>query len=338
MQRQGEGDRRFAERYVVRAFPSGGVIVDLETGNYFRVDARAAVACAAIIDGDTDGAVTREVASRLAIPPEHAERVIADTRAALAAAPVRGVPTGPYHFHPEEDGYGLWHAGKRVLAVALPDLEVSVPPRLGIEQSPLLEFYVRAVAPKIMFTRGLSVLHAAACRVGKKLLAFSGQSGAGKTTTVRAFVQAGATPVSEDLLVFRTTAPRPTVALGSEGRVHAWAKSAAERLASGAARMPSHDLAAIADGPEMPLSAVMFVDAARREGADFTVRPMNDADGLLALMENDFLGAASAQSWRQFIATATALCSAVQLGVVTAPAGVERLAPAAARYMSSWTS
>jgi hypothetical protein len=338
MQRPGDDGRRFAERYVVRAFPSGGVIVDLETGNYFRVDARAAVACAALIDGDTAAAAAHEVANLLAITPEHAERVITDTRAALAAAPVRGVPTGPYHFHPEEDGYGLWHAGKRVLAVGLPDLEVSVPPGLGIEQSPLLEFYVRAVAPKIMFTRGLSVLHAASCRVGEKLLAFAGQSGAGKTTTARAFVQAGATSISEDLLVFKATAPRPTVALGSEERVHGWAKRAAEHLAAGAARMPSHDLAAMADGPDMPLSAVLFVDAARRAGSDFVVRSLSDADGLLALMENDFLGASSTESWRQFIATATALCSAIQLGEVTAPAGVERLAPAAARYMSSWTS
>ena len=338
MQRPVEGNRRFAERYVVRTFPSGGVIIDLETGNYFRVDARAAVACAALIDGETAAAAAREVADRLAITPEHAERVVADTRAALDAAPVRGVPTGPYHFYPEENGYGLWHAGKRVLAVALPDLEVSVPPGLGIEQSPLLEFYVRAVAPKIMFTRGLSVLHAASCTVGGKLLAFAGQSGAGKTTTVRAFVQAGATALSEDLLVFKAIAPHPTVALGSEERVHAWAKSAAERLAAGAARTPSHDLATIADGPGMPLSAVLFVDVARRAGSDFIIRSLSDADGLLALMENDFLGGSSADSWRQFIATATALCSAIRLAEVTAPAGVEHLAPAAGRYMSSWTS
>jgi len=55
-----------------------------------------------------------------------------------------------------------------------------------------------AYPPKIMFTRGLSVLHAASCAVNGALIAFAGQSGAGKTTTVRAFVQQGAQPVTED--------------------------------------------------------------------------------------------------------------------------------------------
>jgi len=327
----------FADRYVVKSFPSGGVIVDLETGNYFRVDTSAATACAALIESDVASA-TREVAEQLAISPEHAQMLIADTRAALSAAPVRGTPTGPYHFYPEENGYGLWHAGKRVLAVSAPDLEVSVPLGLGIESSPLLEFYVRALAPKIMFARGLSVLHAAACSLNGTLIAFAGQSGAGKTTTVRAFVQEGALAISEDLLVLEPNAPRPSAVLGSEARVHAWAKQTAERLAAGAQRTASVELASMADGPAMALNAVLFLDASRRAGSDFAVRRLSDPDGLLALMANDFLGASSREAWRQFVATATALSSTVELAEVTAPSGVGYLASAAARYMSSWTS
>lgn len=328
----------FAERYLVQVFSSGGVIVDLETGNYFRVDARAAIACSALIETSTSTAAADEVARQLAITPEHAQRIIADTRAALDAAPVRGIPTGPYHFYPEESGYGLWHAGKRVLAVMSPDLDVCVPPGLGVEKSPLLEFYVRAVAPKIMFMRGLSVLHASVCNVKGKLLAFAGQSGAGKTTTVRAFVQEGARPVSEDLLVFSATSPHPTIALGGETRVHAWAKHVAEGLAHGAERMPSSELASVAEGPGMTMSAIFFLDVDRRTGSDFGIRPLSDSDGLMALMANNFLGGSSAQAWRQFIATAATLSSAIQLAEVTTPAGVDLLAPAAARYMSIWTS
>jgi hypothetical protein len=329
----------FADRYLVKAFPSGGVVVDLETGNYFQVDASAAIACAALVEGDRASAA-REIARTLDLTPEHAARFIADTRAALDSAPVRGTPTGPYHFHPDENGHGhgLWHAGKRVLAVTEPDLTVSVVPGQGVEASPLLEFYVRAVAPKIMFTRGLSVLHASACGLDGTLIAFAGQSGAGKTTTVRAFVQNGAQPISEDLLVLKPDTPRPAVAIGGEARAHAWAKQAAERLAAGASAVSSVELATTADGPAMPLGEILFVDAGRRAGADLDARRLSDVEGLLALLANDFLGASSREAWRQFVASAVALSAAVKLFEVTTPLGVAALGPAAARYMSSWTS
>ena len=90
----------FSERYVVKAFASGGVVVDLKTGNYFQVDLSAAIACAALVDGDA-AAAARTVAQRLQVTPEHAQRFVADTCAALDSAPVRGTPTGPYHFHPD---------------------------------------------------------------------------------------------------------------------------------------------------------------------------------------------------------------------------------------------
>jgi hypothetical protein len=330
-------DAVFAERYLVQAFPSGGVVVDLQNGNYFRVDPRAAIACAALVNGDAASA-TAEVAARLTMTPEHAQKFVSDTRAALDAVQVRGTPTGPYHFHPERGGYGLWHAGNRVLAVREPDFEILVPRGGGIEESPLLEFYVRAVAPKIMFARGLSILHAAACAIEDTLIAFAGQSGAGKTTTVRAFVNSGARPISEDLLVFKPGAGRPRVTLGSEVRVHAWAKDAAQRLAGGVTRVPSDELAMMAEGPEMALGTVLFLDASRRAGSAFELRRLDGADALLALMANDFLGASSREAWRQFVATATELTSAVELIDATAPLGVELLERAATRYMSSRTS
>jgi len=329
----------FSERYVVRAFASGGVVVDLKTGNYFQVDLSAAIACAALVDGDA-AAAARTVAQRLQVTPEHAQRFVADTCAALDSAPVRGTPTGPYHFHPDAsgDGYGLWHAGKRVLVVTPPDHDVSVAPEAGVEGSPLLEFYVRAVAPKIMFTRGLSVLHAASCAVNGALIAFAGQSGAGKTTTVRAFVQQGAQPVTEDLLVLKPDAPAPTVAMGGEARAHAWAKQAADQLAAGAPRVASTELATMSEGPGLPLGEILFLDVARRARAEFEARRLNEVEGLLALIANDFLGDASREAWRQFIASASALSSAVKLFEATAPLGITALGPAAARYMSSWTS
>ena len=139
---------RIHDRYAVEVFGSGdGVVIDLRTGNYFRVDRRAAIACAALANSDFESSVD-EVARRLQVPHSHASRIVADTRAALDAAPTKGTPTGPYHYYPEQGGFGLWHEGKRVLAVKGTNLEIEVAPGLGIEKSPLLEFYVRGLARK----------------------------------------------------------------------------------------------------------------------------------------------------------------------------------------------
>ena len=71
--------------------------------------------------------------------------------------------------------------------------------------------HLRSVVPKLLALRGIRVLHASAVEIDGSLLVFSGQSGAGKTTSAKAFAQAGARLVSEDLLVLharRTEGPR----------------------------------------------------------------------------------------------------------------------------------
>jgi hypothetical protein len=328
----------FADRYVLARFAAGGVVVDLETGNYFRVDAPAAEVCEVLRTTADPDAAANEVAARLDLPRAHAATMLADTRAALAAAPARGTPAGPYHFHPQPGGYGLWHAGRCVLTVGGDDAEIRVSPGEDAERSPRLEFYVRALAPKLMYQRGLSVLHASACAIGHSVVAFAGPSGAGKTTTARAFAAAGARSLAEDLVVLKAGAPRASVVLDGEARVHDWARQTAAALAAGAARVSSAALATMADGAATPIDAVLFVDETRRAGTELAVQPLSGPDGLLALMANDFLGGSSRAEWRRFFATALEIASATELGALTAPRGLGSLEAAAARYMSNWTS
>jgi hypothetical protein len=328
----------FAGRYLVASFPSGGVVADLETGNYFRVDAKAAAVCEALATGDVDKA-SNELVSRFGIARAHAERMVADTRAGLATAAVVGVPTGPYHFYREEGGFGLWHNGERVIVVNDGELKIRAPSERRAAQDPRLEFYLRALAPKIMFIRGVSVLHASACAANEKLVAFAGMSGAGKTTTVRAFVEAGARPISEDLVVLKPGAPLPSVILDGEARVHAWARDVSERLAGGEAVVSSTDLTTVTDGRHEALDVVHFLDAtARHAGSSFNVRALNEPDGLLALMANDFLGDSSPDAWRRYFRVAREMAAELALIALDAPMGVPALAPAARRYMSTWTS
>jgi len=325
------------DRCLLALFPSGGVVVNLDTGNYFRLDAGAAKIFEVLVEaGVADPGA--EVARRLRIPPERAQADVAEACAAFAVAPARSTPAGPYHFYPDPAGYGLWHDGKPVLVLSAPDFEISVAAEGDIVRSPLLELYVRALAPKIMFLRGLTVMHAAACAADGALIAFAGLSGAGKTTTARAFNTAGATLLSEDLTVLQISDDRPAFVLGAEARVHAWARDASRELARGAPRVSSRELATMADGATVALSAVYFLDARRRQGADFKLTTMPPADGLLSLMTHDFLGAASREGWRRFFATAATIAASTRLVEITAPLGVDSLLAAAKRQMSNWAS
>ena len=328
----------FVDRYLVASYPSGGVVVDLDTGNYFRVDAKAAAACAALTRADDAGAVN-ELTASFGVARAHAERLVADIRAGLATAPVVGPPTGPYHFHREEGGFALWHNGERVLVVTDGNLDVSFPDERREDPGPRLEFYVRALAPKILFIRGISVLHASACAANGRLVAFAGMSGAGKTTTAGAFVEAGARAISEDRVVLEPGADRPSVVLDGERRVHAWARRVSERLAAGEARVPSNELATVADGAHEGLDVVHFLDATRRHpGSIFAPRTLSEPDGLLALMVNDFLGDSSRDGWRRYFALARKMAANLALIQLDAPSGLSRLGPAARAYMSTWTS
>jgi hypothetical protein len=328
----------FADRYLVASFPSGGVVVDLETGNYFRVDAKAAAACAALTRASTEEAAS-ELAARFGVGYAHAQRIVADTRASLEAAPVVGAPTGPYHFYREEGGYGLWHKGERVLLVTDGELDIIVPEERRAERSSRLEFYVRALAPKILFIRGVSVLHASACAGNGKLVAFAGMSGAGKTTTVQAFVDEGARAISEDLVILKPGSQRPSVVLDGENHVHAWARNVSERLAEGKTVVSSKDLAGATDGAHEGLDVVHFLDATRRHpGSNFEPHTLGEPDGLLALMANDFLGDSSHDGWRRYFQLAEEMAADLDLIALDAPAGLSSLGPAARLYMSTWTS
>src|SRR5206468_12508877 len=119
---------------------------------------------------------------------------------------------------------------------------------LAGEPGPKLELYVRSLAPKLLFLRGLTVLHASACAAAGQLVAFSGTSQAGKTTTARAFADAGAALVAEDLVVLAPGSARPEVALEGEARVRAWASATAAALAGGARAAASRELAGAAEG------------------------------------------------------------------------------------------
>jgi hypothetical protein len=328
----------FAERYLVARFDSGGVVVDLETGNYFRVDPVTAEVCEVMTTATGYEDAVAQVSQRRRLPPDDASRIVDDVQAGLALPASRGTPQGSYHFYPEAGGFVLRDGSRRVLTVDGRALEVDEVPGSGAAQSPRLEDYVSALTPKLMFLRGLTVLHASACARNGRLVAFTGVSGAGKTTTARAFSDAGAQLVAEDLLVLVPGTTQPAAALEGEARAFGWARDTAAALARGESAVSSDALRRAADGSSAPLDTILFLDRTRRSGVDFTASSLSAPDGLIALMANDFLGASSRDEWRRYFTTAVRIASDARLLLATAPLGNERLSSAARIYMSTWTS
>jgi hypothetical protein len=327
---------QFRARYALARYATGGVVVDLSSGNYYLVNRTAALVCDALLTGEVPES---RVASDLSIPREEASLLIAEVVAGLSEPEVRTTPPGAYHFFPADSGYVLRHGDRTVLEVDAAGDLISLPTADPLREPGLLEFYVRALAPKLLFQRGVTVLHASACLMENgRLLAFAGLSGAGKTTTARAFAATGLQLVSEDLLVFVPGEPEPRVALEGEAFVHAWARRVAAQLLRGKGKVPVGDLSPASGGPTAPVEAILCLDRTRRAGERLTARPLDDPDALTALMTHAFLGAREPENWRRYLASTAALITAIDVREATAPDGLERLAAAVPSYISNSAS
>jgi hypothetical protein len=323
-------------RFLLARYTTGGVVVDLESGNYYRVNSSAAMVCDALCaGGDVDG----RVAAELGIPREEAARIVAEVESGLAAPAVHGTPQGSYHFYPTVDGYLLRHGERTVLEVDGASLDIRLPAGAESPVEPQLELYVRALAPKLLFQRRVTVLHASACLVAGKLIAFAGLSGAGKTTTARAFTTAGARLISEDLVVLQPEARQGEVLLEAEPLIQEWARRTSGQLLSEPRKPASSDsLEHVLDGPTALLDQVLFLDKSRRTSAEFATSALAEPDALTQLIAHNFLGAVEPETWKRYFNGAVELLQIVDFREVSTPDGLDRLASAATRYISSTAS
>jgi hypothetical protein len=327
---------QFSARYALARYPSGGVVIDLSSGNYFRVNRTAALVCDALLQG---GSAEDRLADELNVSREEASALIAEVKAGLSGPPVRTTPPGAYHFFPVDDGYVLRHGERTVLEVDQAGATIRLPKNDPLQDPNLLEFYVRALAPKLLFQRGVTVLHASACLTKRgRLLAFAGLSGAGKTTTARTFSAAGLRLVSEDLLIFVPGASERRVALEGEAYVHGWARGITAQHHQPEGEASCGDLSLSAAGPAAAVETILCLDRSRRAGEQLSARPLDKPDALVALMTHAFLGAREPENWRRYLASTSSLIMAIDVREATAPDGLERLAAAVPSYISNSAS
>jgi hypothetical protein len=326
----------FDRRFLLARYATGGVVVDLESGNYYRLNPSATLVCEAMREG---GDATERVAAQLGASRVEAARLLADLGAGLAAPAVRGTPQGSYHFHPAVGGYVLHHGARTVLEINSADLVVRLPSGGDLPRESQLDLYMRALAPKLLFQRGVTVLHASACLVERKLIAFAGVSGSGKTTTVRAFANAGSRLVSEDLVVLAPGNGIPRALLNAETFIQTWARETAARLLVAWPKGVSYtNLWDAIGGPAEPVQTILFLDKSRRVGDQIITRRLDEPDALVELMTHDFLGALEPEAWRRFFDSAVELLGTIRAEEATTPDGVGRLPFAVAAYIAKTAS
>jgi hypothetical protein len=324
----------FSARYALECLAGGGVLVDLNNGNYFRLNSTAAMACQALMQTETFSEAARLLEARFGIPTAGASSILSQITREVDLPTIRQPTTLPLRYRADETGYTLDHDGVDLLHLDLPGEQLSTcwhdPRHLPVS---LLDC-VRAILPKILFLQGLTVLHGSANVLPEGATAFCGISGAGKTTLGRAFHAAGIPSIAEDLVIVSMRGPSPCVYRWGERVVHAWS----ERAASSLARRPTEPISCRDLHLQIPeeavrLSALWFIDAHRRIDSDvMQLRVLEPIEGMTTLMANDFLGTAQSGGWRRYVKTARQLVERTTLLEASLPNGLGPLLAAAASY------
>jgi hypothetical protein len=328
----------FRRRFALATFRDGGVVLDLATGSYSQLNASGAAVLRAFFDLPDDSAVIAAIAEQFRVETSVAEGYLKSIVDALLGEGLRYEPPDPFRYLPStEGGYDVWHDARLALHVAPDGRRLIL--RSAVADLPLpLYDYVSGIAPKVLFLRGICVMHGSSCISDSALLGFCGKSRAGKTTTARTFARHGRRLVSEDLLLFAPDLTKPQVFVEGERLVNAWSREATAALAAGVgASTETEGLVAAASGERMPLAKIWFLDAARR-GLDFIVRPLGPAEALPLVMANQFLGGSGDAGWRRHLANSQAVANSVTAFALNLPDGLDQLDRAIGNYITKSAS
>lgn len=329
----------FGDRFQLTVFADGAVLVDLESGAFFRVNQVGALVATELANGGERRAA-RVLEETYGVPAEQATADVAAFVAGLGHAPVRP-PRNPLTFTPADGGFTMtWHDQPVLWLAADGRRARRLPAPAGARGSQAIDdaALLTWAAPHLLALRGRPVLHAAAVEEDGGVLAFAGASGAGKTTTARAFAAAGATLVTEDLLIL---ADDGDVVTGAEAALRAWvvAQTGAQAAApTPGAEVDAEELAAVVlAGPTLPLRRMLLLDATRRAGGEFVIEKIPASDAMLALLGHSFGELEERRVWRDLATACRRIASTVDLRLTTAPAGLDALGAAAVRYNRSST-
>lgn len=324
----------FPERFALAEFEDSGVLLDLGTGAFYRLNPVASRIGASLSQGKTVSEAASELVESFRLTPDQAARDVAELLAGLQEE----VPTldeNPITFEAVTGGFLLRSQGRPLARID------PLGRTLRLEAGPIAKQadvarYLHWAVPHLLVLRRQPVLHASAIEYRDGVLAFAGPSGAGKTSTANAFAAHGARLISEDLLLISVESHSPVVYVNAEAALWRWI---AEKASSWATEQHDEidvsDLLEVLGGPTLPLRRVLFLDRARRQGDRISVERLGSGEALIRLLENTFAELGSRDFWRELFEMNREFVDRLRFAQATAPQGLDLLRGAARRYYSS---
>ena len=313
-------------RYVLVEVPPGGLLLDRESGLTLELNAAAALAWRLHLAGEAFDAIVTSFAAHFRVPLATAH---ADVIRSLRALPLPEPASPPPEFRYQRSGEGFVFSrnGEALFVVDQAGERISSPvaARVGVETVAVLLF---AFCPKLLSLRDHIVLHASAVVIAGRGIAFSGHSGAGKTTTAHALVRAGATLVCEDKLVLRRSAGEREFSFAEEEALRRWVKAAAIELTAGRG-VSCAPLDQPPSGPTGSLHEIGFVNSERRSTArQISALPVSALQAAGTMFNNSFHGSDASHAWARQLEASAKIARAIDAYEVTMPDGLDLLAGA----------
>ena len=314
----------FRGRLRVARLADGWMVLDVASGRYFRANGSGARIAASLSRGAPVADVVAKLSQHLdAIAATSTVAAFVDALERPAARPEAGV----LRFVDAAEVVQMWVAERHSVdvsrdgrSIVLRDL--AAPPRRAEE-------LIRLALPHALTLQGLTVLHASAIHEGGLVHAFSGASGAGKSTWAAALAGSGADRIADDLVVLTPARPSALVALGAEQVLRAWAEEHA-RSPGRSLTPPNREV--FSTWPETaPLGRVSFL-AGRHADPHVRAQRLAPSETCAQLLANSFAETGLTRVLADRLRAAAWLTRHVVGDLIVVPEGLDRLSAAASGY------
>lgn len=308
--------KTFADRFSLASVDGeDGVLLDLVTGEFYRVDRVGVVICKALAEGVGASGAAAATVRNFTVSRTQAQADVRALVASLARPARRRRQKLPVTFREAGDGFDMFVGRRHALHVERTAGSVETRRR-----DPAL---LRLVAPHVLALQGRAVLHASAALVGRKIVAFMGPSGVGKTTIAEILRSAGAPTISRDLLVM---ADARRAFLGGEAAIATWSRRRARIIYAS-------PLGAASRAPASLVGAILIVERGA-SGSALRIDELRGAPAIAALLENAFVELPDRRVWRR----ALDMCRALAAQGLVRRAQVPEGRAALGRVLTAWVA
>jgi hypothetical protein len=326
-----------AANYVFESFEDGGVLVDLPSGLFFRLNQTAAEIWRQALGGETPETIARILGHRFSLPPEAVrDDVVAALKLPSGETSARPAAEHSLQFSPL--GFVVHLGEKPTLDIDEHEKRIRVRPSVTGQD---LGDCLRTIVPRLLSRADSPVLHAAAVKAPDDTIwALLGSNGAGKTTTARSFGTAnGFALVCEDKLMTRRTENSLGGVLEGEIRLNQWIREAKRRLQLNPGDgVPMPDPGVWDQCPSLPIERIFLIDSNRRQGSSIHLRQLSPSDAVPEIMRHVFFRPTQELNLPQHLSGLFLLARSIPVYVATLPGGLSDLDKAVHAYIATVTS